>query len=221
MPCLTWNMLFKLYASLLLWCFLVIFKAYQGLSLLSFNARKRTVWIFCKWSAFVVYLKQIITELSFFCGTIPLNPPRWICLNIVTCNCKIQILIQTRTGKATVTHTLSLSLSLSHSHTHTHTHTHTRAHTHAPPQLSPQKTLSVWFISILNYGDTENVLINHLLLVIPMSYPCHYTNLCPHKPHKHTHTHTHSLSLSLTSSLSLSLSPHLSLHLSLHLEKPL
>ncbi len=27
-----------------------------------------------------------------------------------------------------------------------------------------------------------------------MSYPCHYTNLCPHKPHKyaHTHTHTHS-----------------------------
>ncbi len=58
-------------------------------------------------------------------------------------------------------------------------------------QLSPQKTHSVWFISILNYGDTENVLINHLLLVIPMSYPCHYTNLCPHKPHKHAHTHTH------------------------------
>ncbi len=56
--------------------------------------------------------------------------------------------------------------------------------------LSPQKTHSVWFISILNYGDTENVLINHLLLVIPMSYPCHYTNLCPHKPHKHAHTHT-------------------------------
>ncbi len=61
--------------------------------------------------------------------------------------------------------------------------------------LFPQKTHSVWFISVLNYGDTENVLINHLLLVIPMSYPCHYTNLCPHKPHKlptHTHTtHTH------------------------------
>ncbi len=55
--------------------------------------------------------------------------------------------------------------------------------------LSPQKTHTVWFISILNYGDTENVLINHLLLVIPMSYPCHYTNLCPHKPHKHAHTH--------------------------------
>ncbi len=60
-------------------------------------------------------------------------------------------------------------------------------------QLSPQKTYSVWFISILNYGDTENVLINHLLLVIPMSYPCHYTNLCPHThTHTHIHTHTHS-----------------------------
>ncbi len=58
-------------------------------------------------------------------------------------------------------------------------------------QLSPQKTHTVWFVSILNYGDTENVLINHLLLVIPVSYPCHYTNLCPHKPHKHAHTHTH------------------------------
>ncbi len=59
--------------------------------------------------------------------------------------------------------------------------------------FSPQKTYSAWFISILNYGDTENVLINHLLLVIPMSYPCHFTNLCPHKPHKHTdrHRHTH------------------------------
>ncbi len=57
--------------------------------------------------------------------------------------------------------------------------------------IFPQKTHSVWFISVLNYGDTENVLINHLLLVITMSYPCHYTNLCPHKPHKHAHTHTH------------------------------
>ncbi len=57
--------------------------------------------------------------------------------------------------------------------------------------FSLKKTHSVWFISVLNYGDTENVLINHLLLVIPMSYPCHYTNLCPHKPHKHAHTHTH------------------------------
>ncbi len=57
--------------------------------------------------------------------------------------------------------------------------------------LSPPKMHTVWFISILNYGDTENVLINHLLLVIPMSYPCHYTNLCPPKSHKHAHTHTH------------------------------
>ncbi len=57
--------------------------------------------------------------------------------------------------------------------------------------FSLKKTHSVWFISVLNYGDTENVLINHLLLVIPMSYPCHYTNLCPHKPHKHAHTYTH------------------------------
>ncbi len=58
-----------------------------------------------------------------------------------------------------------------------------------------KKTHSVWFISVLNYGDTENVLINHLLLVIPMSYPCHYTNLCPHKPHKHAHPHTHRVRL--------------------------
>jgi len=57
--------------------------------------------------------------------------------------------------------------------------------------FSLKKTHSVWFISVLNYGDTENVLINHLLLVIPMSYPWHYTNLCPHKPHKHAHTHAH------------------------------
>ncbi len=57
--------------------------------------------------------------------------------------------------------------------------------------FSLKKTHSVWFISVLNYGDTENVLINPLLLVIPVSYPCHYTNLCPHKPHKHAHTHTH------------------------------
>ncbi len=61
--------------------------------------------------------------------------------------------------------------------------------------FSLKKTHSVWFISVLNYGDTENVLINHLLLVIPMSYNVmlYYvmSNLCPHKPHKHAHTHTH------------------------------
>ncbi len=74
-------------------------------------------------------------------------------------------------------------------------------YTYPTPKLSPhrrlyistfpKKTHSVWFISVLNYGDTENDLINHLLLVIPMSYPCHYKNVCPHKPHKHAHTHTH------------------------------
>ncbi len=30
--------------------------------------------------------------------------------------------------------------------------------------FSLKKTHSVWFISVLNYGDTENVLINHLHL---------------------------------------------------------
>ncbi len=82
-------------------------------------------------------------------------------------------------------------------------------YTYPTPKLSPhrrrcistfhQKTHTVWFISVLNYGDPENILINHLLLVIPMSYPCHYkwhTNLCPHKPHKHAHTHTHTHTLS-------------------------
>ncbi len=67
-------------------------------------------------------------------------------------------------------------------------------------QLSPQKTHSVWFISVLNYGDTENVLINRLLLVIPMLYPCHthviiqicvLINHINMPPHTHTHTHTH------------------------------
>ncbi len=43
-----------------------------------------------------------------------------------------------------------------------------------------KKTNSVWFRSLLNYGDTEIVPINHLLLVISMSYPCYYTNLCPY-----------------------------------------
>ncbi len=52
--------------------------------------------------------------------------------------------------------------------------------------FSLKKTHSVWFISVLNYGDTENVLINHLLLVIPMSYTTH-----THTTHTHPHTHTH------------------------------
>ncbi len=63
-----------------------------------------------------------------------------------------------------------------------------RLHFYLPP---PQKTHSVLFISISNYWDTENVLINHILLVVPVSYLCHYTNVWPHKLHKHIHTHTH------------------------------
>ncbi len=62
-----------------------------------------------------------------------------------------------------------------------------------PPPKKKKKSLCMIYKSfeLWNYGYTENVLINHLL-VIPMSYPCHYTNLCPHKPHKHTHIkHTH------------------------------
>ncbi len=62
----------------------------------------------------------------------------------------------------------------------------------------PQKTHSVRFINVLNYADSENVLINRILLVIPMSYPCHYAHLCPHKPHTHTHTHTHTQRQTLT-----------------------
>ncbi len=59
--------------------------------------------------------------------------------------------------------------------------------------LKKKKNHSVWFISLLNYRDTESVLINHLHVVIPMSYPCYYTNLCPHKPHKHAHTQVRNL----------------------------
>ncbi len=61
--------------------------------------------------------------------------------------------------------------------------------------FSLKKTHSVWFISVLNYGDTENVLINHLLLVIPMSYHviiqiCVLINHINMPPPPHTHTHT-------------------------------
>ncbi len=81
-------------------------------------------------------------------------------------------------------------------------------YTYPTPKLSPhrrrcistfpQKNSLCMIYKRFNYGDTENVLINHLLLVIPMSYPCHYTNLCPHKPHKHAHTHTHTHTLTHT-----------------------
>ncbi len=40
-------------------------------------------------------------------------------------------------------------------------------------------------------GTWVNVLKSHLHLVIPVSYLCHYTNLCPDLSQKRTHTHTH------------------------------
>uniref|UniRef100_A0A9J8AFB6 Uncharacterized protein n=1 Tax=Cyprinus carpio carpio TaxID=630221 RepID=A0A9J8AFB6_CYPCA len=52
-----------------------------------------------------------------------------------------------------------------------------------------KKTHSVWFISVLKNGDMGYVLISHPLLVIPVSYPCHYTKLCPDMSQKHTHTY--------------------------------
>ncbi len=78
-------------------------------------------------------------------------------------------------------------------------------YTYPTPKLSPQRrrcistfpqiTLSVWFISILNYGDTENVLINHLLLVICHTHViiqiCVLINHINMHTHTHTHTHTH------------------------------
>ncbi len=79
-------------------------------------------------------------------------------------------------------------------------------YTYPTPKLSPHRRLcistfpkkphSVWFISVLKSGGTwVNVLKSHLHLVIPVSYLCHYTNLCPDLSQKraqtHTHTHTH------------------------------
>ncbi len=48
-------------------------------------------------------------------------------------------------------------------------------------------------------GTWGKVLISHLLLVIPMSYTCHYTNLCPRMSQKraHTHKHTHTYCVSI------------------------
>ncbi len=57
--------------------------------------------------------------------------------------------------------------------------------------IFPQKNSLCMIYKRFKLWGHWNVLINHLLLVIPMLYPCHYTNLCPHKPHKHAHTHTH------------------------------
>ncbi len=56
--------------------------------------------------------------------------------------------------------------------------------------IFPQKNSLCMIYKRFKLWGHWNVLINHLLLVIAMSYPCHYTNLCPHKPHKHAHTHT-------------------------------
>ncbi len=43
----------------------------------------------------------------------------------------------------------------------------------------------------LQYRDIGSVLLNHFHIVIPLSYPCHYKNLCPHKPPKPVNTFTH------------------------------
>ncbi len=61
-----------------------------------------------------------------------------------------------------------------------------------PPPPPPLPKHSVWFICVLNYGDTKNILINQLLLVItiiPMSL---------YKFVSSNHINMHSLSLSLT-----------------------
>ncbi len=52
-----------------------------------------------------------------------------------------------------------------------------------------KKTHSVWFISHLNYGDTEIVLINHLLLVIPAIPMSLYKFVFSQPPPPPTHTH--------------------------------
>ncbi len=85
-------------------------------------------------------------------------------------------------------------------------------------------------------GTWVNVLKSHLHLVIPVSYLCHYTNLCPDLSQKrahtnslsHTHTHTHVWSAILVGTLHrrngfytaqtvFSIALHLNLHLNLHL----
>ncbi len=108
----------------------------------------------------------------------------------------------------------------SHTHTHTHTHVGFYGlrglsigvmvfilyklyvllpYTYPTPKLSPHRRRCIYIFPQKNslcmiykrfklWGHWK---CPHLLLVMPMSYPCHYTNLCPHKPHKHAHTHTH------------------------------
>ncbi len=119
-----------------------------------------------------------------------------------------------------------------HSHTRAHTYTHAHTHvvfyglrglsigvmvfiqyklyvllpyTYPTPKLSPHRRRC---ISIFPQKNSLCMIYKRFELwghwmSYPMSYPCHYTNLCPHKPHKHApppHTHTHTLSLSLSPS---------------------
>ncbi len=160
-----------------------------------------------------INIKTVHNVLSF-----PINSsPKWVQRRVTDTVMMLVYICSTQARLRKLTSLwcdpLSLSLSLSHTHTHAccflwvpgNLHRHNGFNTvqtvcaialhlnlaltgDGAFLLSLQKTHSVWFIRVLNY---ENVLINHLLLVIPMSYPCHYTNLCPHKPHKHAHTQTH------------------------------
>ncbi len=58
--------------------------------------------------------------------------------------------------------------------------------------LSQKNSFCMIYKPFENMGTWGNVLISHILLVIPAaSYPCHYTNLCPHMSQKRTHIHTH------------------------------
>ncbi len=129
-------------------------------------------------------------------------------------------ILRFKTHTHTITHTHNHTHTDTQSHTHTHVGFYglqglfigvmvfilyklyvLLPYTYPTPKLSPHRrrcisTFPPKYAHCMIYKrfklwDTENVLINHLLLVIPMSYPCHYTNLCPHKPHKHAHTHTH------------------------------
>ncbi len=57
--------------------------------------------------------------------------------------------------------------------------------------LLSQKTHSVWFISIWKMGTWGNVLINHLLFVIPVIPVSLYTFMSSYVTNTHTNTHTH------------------------------
>ncbi len=73
------------------------------------------------------------------------------------------------------------------------------------PKTTPYRKLHFYFLkkkltlndllAFWKVGTWGNVLKSHLLLEIPVIYPCHYTNVCPHLSQKcactHTHTHLH------------------------------